>query len=78
MLQLFFETHGDPVKISKICMTDAVYLTLNRLFFRDDICFNFGVCLVSTPQSDMTDAKNYDITEIQVMTSAANCEHVRD
>ena len=55
MLQLFFETHGDPVKI----------------------CFNFGVCLVSTPQSDMTDAKNYDITEIYVMTSAANCEHVR-
>ena len=44
-------------------MTDAVYLTLNRLF-RDDICFIFGMCLVSTPQSDMTDAKNYDITEI--------------
>ena len=24
----------------------------------------------------MTDAKNYDVTEIQVMTSAVNCEHV--
>ena len=36
---------------------------LNRLF-RDDVCFNFGVCRVSTPRSDMTDAKNYDVTEI--------------
>ena len=38
---------------------------LNRPF-RDDICFNFGVFHVSTPRSDVTDAKNYDVTEFRL------------